>query len=640
MRIFVTIKGKLIMLAMIAIILLLGAGSSVYWLNHSITCGLQNIDNSSKTTRQAFQATDQANQAKDLVYLAGQKFMELRFIEKKYVEHSSPDLEQAFFNQSRELEGSLVNQSASNLQTYIQEYRQLFSSFCRLLNGKDMLQQTMLKPLASARQSLKSIRTRLEEIQSAKQIEGEQLSVTEAELLNLVRECLIIFLELSDIQGQYRLLHDPALLNRFKEYQSLEIGYIFDALRENAQSYANAEIITLTGTVAESFKEFLGLIGKSLDVSKQEHVMVQQANDLGQKIQDTYAELLNQSNLALKKQHTLAVEALKSADSAKDAIATEMSQIALFVSGFIFVGIILYIFFSGGIIRLIQKSLQGVISRLGSSTSSIGTASEQLADGSQTLANGSAQQAAAIEEAAAALEEIAAQTQHNSDYTRQADGLMQATKGLVVRSSEAMARVTTTMTAIAQASEETSQIIKTIDTIAFQTNLLALNAAVEAARAGSAGAGFAVVAEEVRRLAKNTAQAAKNTESIIQSTLERVRAGSQEMTQANASFGQVAQAADKVAGLLREIAAASSEQSQGVNQINGLVGNLDKLIQETAAQAEESAEISTAMTNHASSMGGVVAELRGLIDNRPARPEPHILGSANPQKQFLLLPPA
>jgi methyl-accepting chemotaxis protein len=118
-------------------------------------------------------------------------------------------------------------------------------------------------------------------------------------------------------------------------------------------------------------------------------------------------------------------------------------------------------------------------------------------------------------------------TKQNAENAAQADVLMKEANSVVSQADESMKEMTVSMKEISTASEETSKIIKTIDEIAFQTNLLALNAAVEAARAGEAGAGFAVVAEEVRNLAMRSADAAKSTAELIEGTVKKVSDGTQ-----------------------------------------------------------------------------------------------------------------
>jgi methyl-accepting chemotaxis protein len=169
------------------------------------------------------------------------------------------------------------------------------------------------------------------------------------------------------------------------------------------------------------------------------------------------------------------------------------------------------------------------------------------------------------------------------------------------------------MKEITTASEETSKIIKTIDEIAFQTNLLALNAAVEAARAGEAGAGFAVVAEEVRNLAMRAADAAKNTSGLIEGTVKKIKDGSDLVLKANEAFSEVSISTSKVGELVGEIAAASQEQAQGIDQINKAVTEMDKVTQQTAANAEESASASEEMNAQAEQMKQISVTLVNII---------------------------
>ena len=176
-----------------------------------------------------------------------------------------------------------------------------------------------------------------------------------------------------------------------------------------------------------------------------------------------------------------------------------------------------------------------------------------------------------------------------------------------------MKKLTNAMKDISGASEETSKIVKTIDEIAFQTNLLALNAAVEAARAGEAGAGFAVVAEEVRNLAMRAAEAAKNTSVLIDGTVKKIKDGSDLVGKTNEGFVEVARSSGKVAELIGEISAASNEQAQGISQVSKAVAEMDKVVQQNAANAEESASASEEMNAQAQNMKGITNTLSLLI---------------------------
>jgi methyl-accepting chemotaxis protein len=264
-------------------------------------------------------------------------------------------------------------------------------------------------------------------------------------------------------------------------------------------------------------------------------------------------------------------------------------------------------------VRGISGPINRIIHSLDGAADQVAEASGEISNAGQSLASGASQQAAAIEETSSSLEEMSAMTKQSAENASTADGLMKDTNRVVQRANDAMGELTVSMQEISTAGDETSKIIKTIDEIAFQTNLLALNAAVEAARAGEAGAGFAVVADEVRNLAMRAAEAAKNTAVLIEDTVVKVTHGSEVVSEANESFGLVADNASKVEGLVAELSAASTEQAQGIGQINSAVAEMDKVVQQNAANAEESASAGEEMNAQAVQMKSMVDELVVLI---------------------------
>jgi methyl-accepting chemotaxis protein len=211
----------------------------------------------------------------------------------------------------------------------------------------------------------------------------------------------------------------------------------------------------------------------------------------------------------------------------------------------------------------------------------------EIAAASNTLSASATEQAASLEETSAALEEMSSMTQRSAQDAQEADTLMRGAKQVATRANQSMSQLIDSMSKISRTSEETSKIVKTIDEIAFQTNLLALNAAVEAARAGTAGAGFAVVANEVRSLAMRAAEAARSTSDLISGTVKSVQEGSTLVSMTNEAFVELGDTMLKTAERVSAIAAASKEQALGIEQINKAVAEMDKATQDYAATAEQ-----------------------------------------------------
>jgi methyl-accepting chemotaxis protein len=245
-------------------------------------------------------------------------------------------------------------------------------------------------------------------------------------------------------------------------------------------------------------------------------------------------------------------------------------------------------------------------------------AADQISSASESLAEGASEQASSLEETSSSLEEMASMTKQNADNASQAKAMMDETRQIVEKVDRQMDEMAGAIAEITRTSEETGKIIKTIDEIAFQTNLLALNAAVEAARAGEAGAGFAVVADEVRNLALRSAEAAKNTNALIENTIKAVRQGNELTSATREAFRENVSNAGKVAQLIDEIAAASQEQAQGIGQVNKAVSEMDKVTQQTSASAEESASASEQLTAQAEQMKSYVDDLVTTIGGNGA----------------------
>jgi len=263
--------------------------------------------------------------------------------------------------------------------------------------------------------------------------------------------------------------------------------------------------------------------------------------------------------------------------------------------------------------KTLMKRLQLMADDLQTVAVEMDGAASTVVASDQSLADTASSQAAAIEETASSLEEMSAKTKGNADNAGQAKTLVSEAKSVVEQVNHHMTDMAAAVQEVSRTSEETGKIVKTIDDIAFQTNLLALNAAVEAARAGDVGAGFAVVAGEVRELAQRSAEAAKNTGELIDNIISVVKKNSQLTARTQDAFGQNVEISEKIESLVDEISAASNEQAQGIEEINRAVTEMDRGIQQNAAVAEESAGASREMGNYVFRAKQIVRDLNIFI---------------------------
>ncbi len=306
----------------------------------------------------------------------------------------------------------------------------------------------------------------------------------------------------------------------------------------------------------------------------------------------------------------LSIQAAIELEAVADGLAKEAEAVAIILS-FIAValGILLMIFVG----RSISKPIVNVVDNLTYGAEQVSSASEQVSQSGQHLASGASEQASSLEEVSSSLEEMASMTRQNADNANQANQVVAEVRTAAEKSGGAMSDMSTAISKIKQSSDETAKIVKTIDEIAFQTNLLALNAAVEAARAGESGKGFAVVAEEVRNLAQRSAEAAKNTSSLIEESRKNAENGVNVSGQVEEILKDMSGGIQKVSQLISEVSAASDEQAQGIDQVNTAVSQMDQITQNVAANAEESASAGEELSSQAVQLNEMIDILAGII---------------------------
>jgi methyl-accepting chemotaxis protein len=267
-------------------------------------------------------------------------------------------------------------------------------------------------------------------------------------------------------------------------------------------------------------------------------------------------------------------------------------------------------------VNSIVSSLNHVLLEINTAADQVASGTRQVSDGNQAISQGATEQASSIEELSASITQIAAQTAQNASNASTANELALGAKDSAAQGNEQMKGMQKAMTEINEASQNISKIIKVIDDIAFQTNILALNAAVEAARAGEHGKGFAVVAEEVRNLAARSAQAAKETTGLIESSIKKTEAGTQIANVTATSLEQIVKSVDNAAQLVGEIATASSQQATGITQVNKGIDQLSQVVQNNSATAEEGAASSEELSSQAELLKNMVAKFKLARDTQ------------------------
>lgn len=295
-------------------------------------------------------------------------------------------------------------------------------------------------------------------------------------------------------------------------------------------------------------------------------------------------------------------------------IGALLKQISGTMAGTLIVFFVILVFVSFSVLlsRQVSRSLKSIISRLMESASLIGSIAGDLSEASRTLAGSAADQAASTEETSASLEEINNMSRMTSELLSGNERLMNENIEKSGNCLKTFVQLTRKMNIIETDGNQMGQIIKSIDAIAFQTNLLALNAAVEAARAGESGAGFSVVADEVRNLAMRAAQAAGNTQNLLDATAQRVGEVVLEIRAINKDFEKIIESATIMGERSSQITEASRQLTKGMEQIAIAQNEVDRKTQQVAAVSQECAANSLYLSDQVKFMNEFVDELAVL----------------------------
>ena len=258
----------------------------------------------------------------------------------------------------------------------------------------------------------------------------------------------------------------------------------------------------------------------------------------------------------------------------------------------------------------ITASLRNTFRNIDSASNQVSNGSKQVADGAQTLSQGATEQAASIDQLTDEIVTISKKVDNTADSAGKAMQVVNEAGNKIHICGNEMSRMLAAMDDINKCFAEISKIIKVIDDIAFQTNILALNAAVEAARAGNAGKGFAVVADEVRNLAAKSAEAASQTTSLIENSIESVKRGADIAQETAGTLDQIVQKASVISEEVAKISDASNEQAAEIRRVTQGVEQIAVVVQSNTATAEESAATSEELSGQSGVLRNLLAHFK------------------------------
>ena len=263
-----------------------------------------------------------------------------------------------------------------------------------------------------------------------------------------------------------------------------------------------------------------------------------------------------------------------------------------------------------------QASMAGTIKGIQNVSDEVSGAAEQVASSSNDLADGATNQAAVVEELTATVTGVSEQVEKNSQSAKGISVKVDELGNAISESNGKMHEMVDSMHEISDASKEIDRIITTINEIASQTNLLALNASIEAARAGEAGKGFAVVANQVNVLADQSAQAAKESATLIETSVKAVEKGMVIAGQTAAQLEEVAENSKAITTEVANIAETLETQTTEIKQINEGIEQINDVVQTNSATSEECAAASQEMSSEAESLREMIRKFKVAEDEK------------------------
>ena len=328
-------------------------------------------------------------------------------------------------------------------------------------------------------------------------------------------------------------------------------------------------------------------------------IITEQMLPLHQEIDHAAAELISADHARLDR---------SAADAASTAARNRWLTLGLIaLAAMVIAGIVIAL-------RRTSRSLGRISVSLGQRARQVAAMAGEVSAGSQAAAHGASEQAGSLHQVSTASSEINGMAHRNAEKAGTSAELSADFGRALGDATRRMGELLTAMRGIQGASEKVAHIARLIDDIAFQTNILSLNAAVEAARAGESGLGFAVVAGEVRNLAQRSAQAARETGTLIDEAIAAARNGVSRLDDVSTAFRSLNEGAARVTALAGEVRAGSLQQVEQVEQIARRIGEIQRLTDSASSGALQGAHAGDSLSEEASRLAGLVSSLVSLVD--------------------------
>ncbi len=530
-------------------------------------------------------------------------FLEMMVIEERFIGSEDLDLlaeHDALWSvvnkQISELKKSVSRESnlamIQHIDSLVQDYSKMFDdlkiNIARIKESKAEMAEILYRMSSS----LEEIIAVLDDEETDLMMHGEFLDPLKVVLRNEIKDFITLWNKKSiNIQELF-------LLHNIDEYQQR---------REEIEQQINIKMNNVKGSIdlvdKAEFREAWENIRSRVQEMKQKEDALFQSFTKNIELKKS----LDGTNRKVQKEMQFVTNSIKSRIDSSVVAADRFNIILSFCVLCVFILVNIVVF------KSILAGIRNIIKRLHRSSETLSMSSETLASSSAHLAEGAAEQAAALEETAASLEQMSAIASQNAKNSDEANALISEMIYVISAVNQHMKALTESMTSISERSDETFKVIKSIDGIAFQTNLLSLNASVEAARAGDSGAGFAVVAEEVRNLALLAANEAGNTTDLIEQTAKQINEGADRVEQTNRSFIRVSESSNTIRDIMKQIVDASAEQARGIDQISRAINELDQVTQQNTASSSEIAGESQGMKSMADEMEMSIDRLASLI---------------------------